>query len=119
MQHKQFILWLDMQLSPKIAKWIIETYNITAFSSYELSFNTEQDEIIFLKAKDARNVILVTKDRDFPELQQRLNAPPKIIWLRIGNSPNKKLKVILSNKLLSAIEELINTDATIVEIIDK
>ena len=119
MQHKRFILWLDMQLSPKIAKWIAGTYNITAFSSYELSLNTEKDEIIFLKAKDAKNVILVTKDRDFPELQQRLEAPPKIIWLRIGNSPNKKLKVLLSNKLLPAIEELINTDVKIVEIIDK
>lgn len=37
-------------------------------------------------AREAGNVILLTKDRDFPELQQRLGAPPKIIWLRIGNS---------------------------------
>ncbi|HXL58124.1 MAG TPA: DUF5615 family PIN-like protein [Chitinophagaceae bacterium] len=116
MQHKQFILWLDMQLSPQIAKWITKNYNITASSSYELSLNTEEDEIIFLKAKKAENIILITKDRDFPELQQRLGQPSKIIWLRIGNFSNEKLKVILSDKLLPALEELINTDATIGEI---
>jgi len=85
MPPEQIVLWLDMQFSPHIAPWIIKTFKVPTYSSYKLSLNTEDDEIIFLKARNAGNVILVTKDRDFPELQQRLGVPPKIIWLRIGN----------------------------------
>ena len=109
-------LWLDMQLSPAIAKWIESKFSIKAISSYDLFINEEKDEIIFLKAKKKGNVILLSKDSDFVEIIYRLKAPPKLIWLTFGNCPNSQLKIILEKNLMPAINELVNNSTTIIEI---
>ena len=116
MQLKEIELWLDMQLSTQLASWISETFSLRAFSSYTLPYNTTKDEEIFLRAKESENVILITKDKDFLDIQARLSAPPKIIFLKTGNCSNRKMKAIFSEYLLLALEELINTEAEIVEI---
>jgi predicted nuclease of predicted toxin-antitoxin system len=113
MQLDEIELWLDMQLSPQIAKWITDTFNIKAVSSYKLGLNIEKDENIFLKAQQSKNIFILTKDKDFAELQNRLQSPPKIILLKTGNCTNRKMKVILNEHLLFALEELINTPAEI------
>ena len=48
----------------------------------------------------------MTKDSDFVDLAERLDAPPKIIWLTCRNISNIRLKEILSVTLLNAIEFL-------------
>lgn len=116
MQLKEVELWLDMQLSPELAKWISKTFSIKATSSYVLLYNTTKDEEIFLRAKESGNVIVITKDKDFIDIQARLSAPPKIIFLKMGNCSNKEMKRIFSEYLLPALEELINTEAKIAEI---
>lgn len=116
MQLNEIELWLDMQLSPALAKWIVSEFNIKAISSYDLFINDEKDEIIFLSAKSKGNVILLSKDSDFPDLLDRLLPPPKLIWLRMGNCPNSQMKIILKNTLLSAIGELLQTSTILIEI---
>lgn len=108
-----------MQLSPQLALWITKTFSIKATSSYNLFYNTEKDEIVFLKAKELRNIIILTKDKDFAELQTRLLTSPKVILLKTGNCSNEKMKIILEETLLFALEELINTATEIVEIKSK
>ena len=116
MQLNEIEIWLDMQLSPSFAKWIWLEFGIKTLSSYTLFINDEKDEVIFLNAKKKANVIILSKDSDFPDLVNRLNAPPKIIWLRMGNCPNIQMKEILKQTLLPAIEELITTSTLIIEI---
>jgi predicted nuclease of predicted toxin-antitoxin system len=43
MQLNQIELWLDMQLSPIIAKWIEQNFGIKAISSYDLFINNEKN----------------------------------------------------------------------------
>lgn len=119
MQLNEIELWLDMQMSPQIAVWITKTFSINAISSYNLFYNTEKDETIFLKAKELPNVIILTKDKDFAELQARFLTPPKIILLKTGNCSDEEMKTILSHHLLYVLEELINTSTEIVEIKSK
>ena len=116
MQLKEIELWLDMQLSPKLAAWIQKEFSIKTISSYDLFINEERDDIIFAKAKQKGNVILLSKDTDFLLLIERLKSPPKLIWLTMGNCPNKEMKQILSKTLLRALQELIKTSASVVEI---
>jgi predicted nuclease of predicted toxin-antitoxin system len=116
MQPNEIELWLDMHLSPALAKWIVSELGIKAISSYELFINNEKDEIIFLSAKRKGNVIILSKDSDFPDLLDRLSPPPKLIWLRMGNSPNSQMKIILKNTLLPAINELLQTSTILIEI---
>ena len=82
MQLNEIELWLDMQLSPQIAFWITKTFSIRATSYYNLFYNTEKDEIIFLKAKELNNIIILTKDKDFAELHAHLLKPSKIILIK-------------------------------------
>ena len=116
MQLNRVELWLDMQLSPQFPPWITNSFSIKATSSYTLLFNTEKDEAIFLKAKEFGNIIILTKDKDFADLLERLLSPPKVILLKIGNCSNEKIKNILLEYLLFAIEELVNTNNEMVEI---
>jgi predicted nuclease of predicted toxin-antitoxin system len=116
MQLNEIELWLDMQLSPIIAKWIQQHFSVKAISSYDLFINDEKDEVIFLNAKKKENVILVSKDQDFVDLIDRFNPPPKLIWLTMGNCPNSQMKIILQDTLMPAINELIHTSTPIIEI---
>ncbi|MFN0081631.1 MAG: DUF5615 family PIN-like protein [Ferruginibacter sp.] len=90
--------------------------NIEAVSSYEMFINEEKDETIFLNAKAKANVIILSKDSEFPDLLNRLFAPPKLIWLRMGNCPNSQMKIILKNTLAIAINELLHTSTIMIQI---
>ncbi len=57
----------------------------------------------------------MTKDRDFIQLLSTEGPPPKVIWLRLGNSSNAALQAVLSTTLTKAIE-LLSGSETWVEI---
>lgn len=116
MQLNEIELWLDMQISPAISPYLFSNFGYITKSSYELGMNTETDENIFLRAKERGNIIIITKDKDFTHLIDRFGAPPKIVLLRTGNCSNEAMKRILNTYLLEALEELINTSATLAEI---
>ena len=108
-------IWLDTNISPAIAKWMMEYTGMTVKSSYSLSFNQSNDLTIYNTAKEYGKVILISKDADFPELISRLGSPPKLISLRFGNCDNKTMWSILEPKIMEAINLLTQTDVQIVE----
>ena len=96
-------IWVDAHLSPAIATWIENTFKISAFALRDVGLRDAEDLDIFEAAK-AQDVIFMTKDSDFVDLVDRLDAPPKIIWLTCGNTSNIRLKEILNATLLDALE---------------
>ena len=107
-------IWIDAQLSPAIAVWIENNFNVKAFALRDLGLRDAEDEEIFIEAKKA-DAIVMTKDSDFISLLDRFGSPPKIIWLTCGNTSNSNLKIILSKTLQTAIE-LLDNGEEIVEI---
>ncbi|WP_413467410.1 DUF5615 family PIN-like protein [Pleurocapsa sp. FMAR1] len=107
-------IWIDAHLSPAIATWINNTFEITALALRDIGLRDAEDLEIFAAAK-AQEVIFLTKDSDFVDLVDRLDAPPKIIWLTCGNTSNARLKEILSVTLMNALE-LLETGEKLVEI---
>ncbi|MCW5906654.1 MAG: DUF5615 family PIN-like protein [Chitinophagales bacterium] len=103
-------LWLDAQLSPLLAKWIREEFSFECYSLRELGLRNADDAAIFKAAKAKANVCILTKDEDFVELLFRLQAPPKIIWLTMGNRSNTDMKTILSLELPKALVVLQEND---------
>jgi predicted nuclease of predicted toxin-antitoxin system len=103
------MIWIDAQLSPAIASWINENFSVEASAARDLGLRDSEDEEIFLAAKKA-NAVVITKDRDFVDLLDRLGAPPKIIWLTCGNTSNARLKEILNANLTNALEILAKGD---------
>lgn len=57
----------------------------------------------------------MTKDSDFVDLVERLEAPPQIIWLTCGNTSNDQLREILGSTLPEALE-LLRSGEKLVEI---
>jgi predicted nuclease of predicted toxin-antitoxin system len=58
----------------------------------------KKDIDIFNHAK-ARNLTIVTQDEDFYDLQLINGFPPKIIWMRMGNSSTLNvLQKLIDNK---------------------
>jgi len=107
-------IWIDAHLSPAIATWITNKFGVTAVALRDLGLRDAEDPEIFEAAK-SQGVIFMTKDSDFVDLVERLEAPPQIIWLTCGNTSNHRLSEILSATLPSALE-LLRTGEKLVEI---
>lgn len=98
-------IWIDAHLSPAIATWITNIFGITTIALRDLGLRDAEDPEIFEAAK-AQNAVFMTKDSDFVDLVERLEAPPQIIWLTCGNTSNDRLREVLSSTLPDALELL-------------
>lgn len=107
-------IWIDAQMSPSIAAWITANFAVNALGVRDVGLRDAEDSDIFLAAKIA-NAVVMTKDSDFVDLQDRLGAPPQIIWVTCGNTSNDRLKEILTNTLQTAID-LLNKGDVLIEI---
>ena len=110
-------LWLDAQLSPEMASWIAKQFAIEAVPVRDVGLRDASDVQIFQAAKQA-DVVLVTKDNDFSHLIERLGSPPRIIWLRCGNTSNERLRRIFESTLRRTIA-LLEEGENLVEISDE
>ncbi len=111
-------IWLDAQLSPALAPWLSSVFKVEATSVRDHSLRDAEDMAIFLSAREAGAAVL-TKDRDFVDLVERLGTPPQILWVTAGNTSNVRMRSILlasfpdALKLLESGEPLIEiSDAT-------
>jgi len=96
-------IWLDAHISPLLATWITTEFSIGCHPLRDLHLRDSEDEEIFLAAKKKENVIILTKDNDFLDLLERLKSSPTIIWLRIGDCSNSRMKEILKKELPVAL----------------
>ena len=117
MPHNSWEIWLDTQLSPAIAKWLAELTGFVIKSSYSLNLHYQTDVAIYNQAKQQGNVILISKDADFPELISRLGSPPKLVVIKKGNCDNKTMWAFIKPHIEKAITLLITTEIDIVEIV--
>jgi predicted nuclease of predicted toxin-antitoxin system len=99
------IIWIDAQLPPTLAEWIVVTFGVNAISLRELGLRDAKDIEIFESAKQP-NVVIMSKDSDFVDLVCRLGAPPQILWLTCGNVTNRNLRELLTATLPEAIVQL-------------
>ena len=72
------IIWVDAQLPPTFAAWLVETFGVTAFSLKELGLRDAKDTEIFEAARQP-NLVIMSNDSDFVDLICRLGSPPQII----------------------------------------
>lgn len=57
-------IWIDAQLSPVIAKWISQTFGLTAIAVRDLGLRDAKDLVIFTAAKQA-SVVVMDKGQRF------------------------------------------------------
>lgn len=109
-------IWVDAQISPKIAEWIEQNFSIQAIHVRDLGLREAEDPEIFFAAR-GNSAVVMTKDSDFLTLLDRFGAPPQAIWITCGNTSNARLREILQNTLSQAVA-LLETGEQFIEISD-
>jgi predicted nuclease of predicted toxin-antitoxin system len=109
-------VWVDAQLSPSLAPWITKQFGVDSASIRYLGLLKASDPQIFNAARQAEAVVL-TKDADFVLLLERFGPPPRVLWVRCGNTSNAHIRAVLVETLASALA-LLEGGESLVEIAD-
>ncbi len=99
------IIVVDAQLSPWLAYWLEQNYQVKAIAVRDLGLRDASDKEIFLKAREL-SAVIITKDIDFLTLQDNLGSPPQVILVSCGNTSNEKITTIFSKTLENAFRLL-------------
>lgn len=89
-------LLFDQNISFRIIKLIIDLFPDSK-QVRELGLDNATDSEIFTFAKN-NGFTIVTFDSDFYDLNILRGYPPKIIWIRTGNTTTKTIENILRKK---------------------
>ncbi len=76
----------------------------------DLGLRDSEDEVIFDRGREA-GVTLLTKDKDFADIVTRRGSPPKVIWLRCGNTSDERMKGLLAQHLDEAVDKQVTVIA--------
>jgi predicted nuclease of predicted toxin-antitoxin system len=106
------MIWIDAQLSPDLASWLKESFDVEAKAIRDLVLLTADDREIYESAR-AENAIVMTQDSDFVVLLDELGPPPQILWIICGNTSNKFLKKLLQQTLREALNLLKQGEALV------
>ena len=117
MQPDALEFWIDYNLPPKMAIWLTADFNVAAKSFMELNFdNTPDFEVYKIAATKLNTIIITTKDVDFIDYQNKVGAPPKILFLNVGNISNDHLKTLIQNNFAEVLQIFLRTDQSYIEI---
>ncbi len=97
-------LLLDQNLSYKLLKQL-EPY-FPASAHVRLLGMAERDDRLIWQYAKANGYAIVTQDADFELLSQLYGFPPKVVWLRCGNTATAHiLRLLIENhELLQAFD---------------
>ena len=73
------------------------------------------DTTVWQLARD-HGCMLVTKDEDFHRLSVLHGAPPKVVWLRIGNCRTQDIADLLSSRGKDIARFMAHSEATVLEL---
>jgi predicted nuclease of predicted toxin-antitoxin system len=86
-------LLFDQNISPRLVQELADIYPNSVHVS-TIAMGRAFDIEIWQYAHD-HDYVIITKDADFSELGVLIGFPPKIVWIRRGNCPNREIENIL------------------------
>jgi predicted nuclease of predicted toxin-antitoxin system len=99
-------LLLDENLSRRIVPFLQGTFPGSSQVVLE-GLERAEDGEVWQFARD-HGFVIVTKDSDFHELSLLRGAPPKVVWLRAGNSSKAEVvRLLLEN---ASVIDVLATD---------
>jgi len=107
-------LLLDQNISHRLAKKIESTFPGTE-QVKRLGLENKPDKLIWDFAKKEKFTI-VTFDSDFYDLSLLYGHPPKLIWIKSGNTTTKNLEKILTARALQIATFLADSEVSCLEI---
>lgn len=98
-------LLFDQNLSHKLAARLADLFPQSQHVR-AAGLDRASDEAVWLYAK-ANGFAIVTQDADFAERSRLFGAPPKVVWLRCGNSTPQSIEALLRSgvEVLAELEQ--------------
>jgi predicted nuclease of predicted toxin-antitoxin system len=97
-------LLFDQNLSRKLVSRLADIFpNASHVQFHELAEKTDTEVWEFAKLND---FCIVTQDADFAERSRLYGSPPKVVWLRCGNTPTNQVETLIRSGQ-EAIQELL------------
>ena len=94
----------DQNLSRKLVNHLADIFpSFSHVQFHGLAEKTDTDIWEFSKTND---FCIVTQDADFAERSRLYGSPPKVVWLRCGNTPTKEIEALIRAGK-DAIQELL------------
>jgi predicted nuclease of predicted toxin-antitoxin system len=90
-------LLFDANLSPRLVRAVIDFFP-GAVHVFDCGEIYDDDQLIWAYAA-RHHCIIVTKDGDFQSLSLVRGAPPKVVWLRVGNAGTAVVATLLRARL--------------------
>ena len=90
-------LLIDENLSPRLAYLLQDIFPGSLHIEAAGLLSTEDDDIWDYAQR--RDLIVVTKDRDYRQLSLELGHPPKVILIRTGNCRVREVESLIRNNL--------------------
>lgn len=103
-------LLFDENLPPSLALAIADLFPQSAHV-HELGLGSADDRAIWQHARDG-GFVIVSKDSDYHDFSVLHGAPPKVIWLRVGNC-NRAVLTGLLRDMAIRIHEFDASDAAL------
>ena len=98
------MLLLDENISYRITKDLSSSFSGIKYIKDFLNYGASDDAI--WETAFANNLTIVSFDSDYEDMLILRGFPPKIIWLRMGNSTTHKIVQIIRNNQLLITEFL-------------
>ena len=109
-------LLFDHNISHKLVARLADVFPESSHTRL-LNLSRTNDPQLWLIAK-ANSFIFVSKDQDVAELAILRGAPPKVIWLRIGNCKTTAVEQTLRANLLVIREFVADPERVVLELFD-
>lgn len=107
-------LLLDENLSEALLPGLQDLYPGSAHVRL-LGAGGASDRRIWDLARE-HDALLVTRDQDFVGLSLTLGAPPKVVWLNVGNRSTGEVLALLRQNRGSLEQLAADADATVLEL---
>ena len=104
-------LLFDENISPRLVRILASEFPDSNHPDF-LGFRGSSDTTLWNHARE-NNFIIVSKDNDFRQKAFLYGAPPKIIWLSIGNAGTSSVETLLRNNAKRIQEFFNNTDESL------
>lgn len=102
-------LLLDQNLSPRLVRLLADVYP-ESVHVHTLGMDTAPDSDIWRYAAE-QGYVIVSKDADFHQRSLVFGAPPKVIWLRVGNTRVAQDAALLRERYIAIRHFLEDSDA--------
>ncbi len=86
-------LLFDENLSPRLVRALADVYP-NSLHVRDAGLASADDETVWRYAKE-RGFTIVSKDADFHQRSFLYGAPPKVVWIRLGNCSTADIERIL------------------------